>query len=221
MVFVPVNHYDIRECYARIASFDQLEYYAEVFLYLNPDVDRNLLAGIFQWVANRENGKTVRTYGKARVDEMIGKVYHERSTPWCRRMRRVIFNPDKIISAEEKMSVTAQIVGRGISYTETDLIQTIQFMSRNRMITTQDTVSNEMGCSVRTVQRLMNQSHKYTMRVNNERIKRENKIEKVIEWIDLLSSDGNTLKMRYLKEMTSVRDYSIIKEALHRYENQL
>lgn len=217
----PVNHYDIRECYARIASFDQLEYYAEVFLYLNPDVDRNLLAGIFQWVANRENGKTVRTYGKARVDEMIGKVYHERSTPWCRRMRRVIFNPDKIISAEEKMSVTAQIVGRGISYTETDLIQTIQFMSRNRMITTQDTVSNEMGCSVRTVQRLMNQSHKYTMRVNNERIKRENKIEKVIEWIDLLSSDGNPLKMRYLKEMTSVRDYSIIKEALHRYENQL
>lgn len=217
----PVNHYDIRECYARIASFDQLEYYAEVFLYLNPDVDRNLLAGIFQWVANRENGKTVRTYGKARVNEMIGKVYHERSTPWCRRMRRVIFNPDKIISAEEKMSVTAQIVGRGISYTETDLIQTIQFMSRNRMITTQDTVSNEMGCSVRTVQRLMNQSHKHTMRVNNERIKRENKIEKVIEWIDLLSSDGNTLKMRYLKEMTSVRDYSIIKEALHRYENQL
>ena len=217
----PVNHYDIRECYARIASFDQLEYYAEVFLYLNPDIDRNLLAGIFQWVANRENGKTVRTYGKARVGEMIDKVYHERSTPWCRRMRRVIFNPDKIISAEEKMSVTAQIVGRGISYTETDLIQTIQFMSRNRMITTQDTVSNEMGCSVRTVQRLMNQSHKYTMRVNNERIKRENKIEKVIEWIDLLSSDGNPLKMRYLKEMTSVRDYSIIKEALHRYENQL
>jgi len=217
----PVNHYDIRECYARIASFDQLEYYAEVFLYLNPDVDRNLLAGIFQWVANRENGKTVRTYGKARVNDMIGKVYHERSTPWCRRMRRVIFNPDKIISAEDKMSVTAQIVGRGISYTETDLIQTIQFMSRNRMITTQDTVSKEMGCSVRTVQRLMNQSHKYTMRVNNERIKREKKIEKVIEWIDLLSSDGNTLKMRYLKEMTSVRDYSIIKEALHRYENQL
>lgn len=217
----PVNHYDIRECYARIASFDQLEYYAEVFLYLNPDVDRSLLAGIFQWVANRENGKTVRTYGKARVSEMIDKVYHERSTPWCRRMRRVIFNPNKIISAEEKMSVTAQIVGRGISYTETDLIQTIQFMSRNRMITTQDTVSNEMGCSVRTVQRLMNQSHKYTMRVNNERIKRENKIEKVIEWIDLLSSDGNPLKMRYLKEMTSVRDYSIIKEALHRYENQL
>lgn len=217
----PVNHYDIRECYARIASFDQLEYYAEVFLYLNPDVDKNLLAGIFQWVANRENGKTVRTYGKARVNDMIGKVYHERSTPWCRRMRRVIFNPDKIISAEDKMSVTAQIVGRGISYTETDLIQTIQFMSRNRMITTQDTVSKEMGCSVRTVQRLMNQSHKYTMRVNNERIKRENKIEKVIEWIDLLSSDGNTLKMRYLKEMTSVRDYSIIKEALHRYENQL
>ena len=217
----PVNHYDIRECYARIASFDQLEYYSEVFLYLNPDVDGKLLSGIFQWIGNRENGKTVRTYSKARIAEMVDKVYHERSTPWCRRTRRVIFNPDKIISAEDKMSVTAQIVGRGISYKVADLIQIINFMSRNRMITTQETVSKEMGCSVRTVQRLMNQSSRNEMRINNERIKRENKIEKVIEWIDLLSNDGNSLKMRYLKEMTSVRDYSIIKEALHRYENQL
>ena len=217
----PVNHYDIRECYARIASFDQLEYYAEVFLYLNPDVDKDLLIGIFQWIANRENGKTVRTYGKHRVSEMIDKVYHERVTPWCRRMRRVIFNPDIIISAEEKMSITAQIVSKGISYTERDLIQTIQYMERIKMLATQDSIAAQMGCSVRTVQRLMNNETKSICKSNNERIRRENKIEKALEWIDLLSQQGNMVKMRYLKEMTNVRDYSILKEALHRYENQL
>lgn len=217
----PINHYDIRECYARIATFDQLEYYAEVFLYLNPDIDKSLLLGIFQWLGNRENGKTVRTYGKHRISEMIDKVYHERTTPWCRRMRRIIFNPDSIISPEEKMSVTAQVVGRGISYTESDLKETIDFMYRNRQIATQESIAQEMGCSSRTVQRLMTKGLKHTARTNNEIIKRENKIEKVIEWIDVLSSDGNELKMRYLKSLTNIRDYSIIKEAIHRYTNHL
>jgi len=217
----PVNHYDIRECYARIATFDQLEYYAEVFFYLNPDINKSLLLGIFQWLANRENGKTVRTYGKQRVSEMINKVFHERSTPWCRRMRRVIFNPDSIISPEEKMSVTAQIVGRGITYTESDLKQTIDYMYKNRRIATQESIANQMSCSIKTVQRLTTESLRRTSKLNNEKIKRENKIEKVIEWIDLLTSDGNSLKMRSLKDMTKIRDYSILKEAIHRYENQL
>ena len=217
----PVNHYDIRECYARIASFDQLEYYAEVFFYLNPDIDVNLLTGIFQWIGNRENGKTVRTYGKQRISQMIEAVYQKATTPWCRRMRRVIFNPDRYIPAEEKMSVTAQIVGRGIFYTESDLIQTIQYMNKSRMVATQESIASLMGCSTRTVQRLMNNGHKETMRLNNERIKRENKIEKVLEWIDLLTSSGDSIKMRSLKEMTKVRDYGILKEAILRYERQL
>lgn len=217
----PVNHYDIRECYARIATFDQLEYYAEVFFYLNPDIDVNLLTGIFQWIGNRENGKTVRTYGKQRISQMIEGVYQKAATPWCRRMRRVIFNPDKYITAEEKMSITAQIVGRGVFYTESDLIQTIQYMNKSRMIATQESIANLMGCSARTVQRLMNKDHKQILRLNNERIKRENKIEKVLEWIDLLTSSGDSIKMRSLKEMTKVRDYAILKEAILRYERQL
>ena len=217
----PVNHYDIRECYARIASFDQLEYYAEVFFYLNPDIDVNLLTGIFQWIGNRENGKTVRTYGKQRISLMIEGVYQKATTPWCRRMRRVIFNPDRYIPTEEKMSVTAQIVGRGIFYTESDLIQTIQYMNKSRMVATQESIASLMGCSTRTVQRLMKNDHKETVKLNNERIKRENKIEKVLEWIDLLTSSGDSIKMRSLKEITKVRDYAILKEAILRYERQL
>lgn len=217
----PVNHYDIRECYARIATFDQLEYYAEVFFYLNPDIDVNLLTGIFQWIGNRENGKTVRTYGKQRISQMIEGVYQKATTPWCRRMRRVIFNPDRYIPAEEKMSVTAQIVGRGVFYTESDLMQTIQYMNKSRMIATQESIASLMGCSTRTVQRLMKNDYKKIVKLNNERIKRENKIEKVLDWIDLLTSSGDSIKMRSLKEMTKVRDYAILKEAILRYERQL
>lgn len=214
----PVSHYDLRETYARIASFDQLEYYAEVFFHLNPDIDYGLFKGIFTWLANRENGKTVRTYGKARVEEMTHKVYNQRTTPWCRRMRRVIFNPDKIISSEEKMSITAQIIGRGISYTEYDLRQVIEGMYKARMIATLSSIADNMGCSERTVQRLMNHQIKAVLSDNNTRVRRENKIENAIEWIDVLSEEGSSVKMRMLKELSNIRDYSILKEALLRYE---
>ena len=56
---------------------------------------------------------------------------------------------------------------------------------------------------------------------NNITTRRENKISKAIEWIDVLSSEGEGLKMRYLKDLTKIRDYSILKEALSRYENHL
>ena len=94
-------------------------------------------------------------------------------------------------------------------------------MSRSKILSTQESISKEMGCSVKTIQRLMDGDIKEMSRIKNEVIKRENKIEKAIEWIDLLSQEGNVLKMRYLKEITNVRDYSILKEALHRYENFL
>lgn len=217
----PVSHYDIRECYARIASFDQLEYYAEVFFYLNPDIDKSLLLGIFQWLGNRENGKTVRTYGKHRISEMIDKVYQEKKEPWCRRMRRVIFNPNIIIPVEEKMSVTAHMIGKGITYQESDLKQTIEELYRMKVVATVKSISSSMGCSERTIHRLMTPEIKGRMEENNKTVRRENKIEKALEWIDVLSSDGDNVKMRILKDLTKIRDYSILKEALHRYEHEL
>lgn len=216
----PVCHYDIRESYARIGSFDQLEYYAEVFLYLNPDVDKDLLKGIFQWMGHRENGKSVRTYGKFRIYEMIDKVYGERSTPWCRRMRRVVFNPKSIMTPNEKISIASSIVGKTITYTEFDLIQTLDAMSRSRMIATLKSISDNMSCSQRTVSRLMSQRIKQVMNINNRNIRRQNKIEDCIEWIDILSSEGDTIKMRTLKELSNVRDYSILKEAILLYEKK-
>lgn len=216
----PVCHYDIRESYARIASFDQLEYYAEVFLYLNPDVDKDILKGIFQWMGHRENGKSVRTYGRFRIYEMIDKVYSERSTPWCRRMRRVVFNPKSIMTPDEKISIASSIVGKTITYTEFDLIQTLDAMYRSRMIATLKSISDNMSCSERTVSRLMSRRIKEVMNANNKNIRRQNKIEDCIEWIDLLSSEGDTIKMRTLKELSNVRDYSILKEAILLYEKK-
>lgn len=216
----PVNHYDISRSYARIASFDQLEYYAEVFFFLNPDTDKDMLSGIFQWIGNRENGKSIRTYGKRRIFDMIDKVYYEKSTPWCRRPRKVVFNPNKIISSEEKISISSHLTTKGLSYTEFDLIRSISSLYASNRIITHSSLSLDMDCSEKTVQRLITDKIKKTITENNQHIRRESKIADCIEWIDVLSSEGDKIRMRSLKDITKIRDYSIIKEAILRYENQ-
>ena len=48
-------------------------------------------------------------------------------------------------------------------------------------------------------------------------MKREASIAKAIEIIDQLTDNGNKLKMRQLKQLSSIRDYKLLKEAVSRY----
>lgn len=53
----------------------------------------------------------------------------------------------------------------------------------------------------------------------NKEIKEEQEISKAIEAIDILTEGGNKLKMRELKKITSIRDYSILKKAIENYQS--
>lgn len=214
----PVDHFDLHSIDHRIMSFEQLRYYAEILFYLNPDIDFNIFKGYFRWIGNRESGKTIRSYSKARVDQMIDEVYKFRKDPYCRRMRRVVFNPQVIISFEEKMAITAHMIKRGINYTAYDVMAAIDKLSRSQILITQDMIASELVCSRRTISRLMNNKIKSTIEIQNKKIKRERAISNAVEWIDVLSDSGNKVKMQELKSLTNIRDYSIIKEAIQRYE---
>ena len=215
----PIDHFDLHEVQHRVVSFEQLRYYAEVLFYLNPDIDFKLFQGIFRWIGNRDSGKTIRTYSKARIDQMTEEVYMIRKHPYCRRMRRVIFNPEKIMSLEEKLAVTSQVVKRGISYTEFDVRQVIDKLFNRQQVITQDNIAKELMCSRSTISRLMNGMIKEIIEKKNEKTRREIMISKCIEFIDILSDSGSPMKMQELKNMTSIRDYSVIKEAVSRYES--
>jgi len=215
----PIDHFDLHEVQHRVISFDQLRYYAEVLFYLNPDIDFGLFQGIFRHTGSRESGKSIRTYGKARVDQMTEEVYRYAKHPYCRRMRRVIFNPKVIISTEEKIAVSSHVVRKGITYTEFDLRQTVEKLFDRQQVITQDNIAKEMMCSRSTVARLMNDMIRQVIDKKNEITRRESMITKCIEFIDVLSDEGSPMKMQELKSMTSIRDYSVIKEALSRYES--
>jgi hypothetical protein len=57
--------------------------------------------------------------------------------------------------------------------------------------------------------------------VLNLEIKEENEMAKAIEAIDNLIEGGNKLKMRSLKQITSIRNYSLLKRAVNRYHEKI
>lgn len=214
----PVDHFDLTSIQSRVTSFQQLKYYAEVLFYLNPDIDYNIFQGLFRYTGTRESGKCIRTYSKARIDQMTEEVYKIQKHPYCRRTRRIMFNPEKIISHEEKLAISSHIIKRGLTFTKEDIHKAIAQLFDSQRIITQEAIAKELMCSRRTVNRVCDTETNKMIKNFNKEIRREQSISKAIEWIDVLSDSGDGMKMQDLKKITNIRDYSIIKEAMSRYE---
>ena len=218
----PVSFYSLKNIDFKVTSFNQLEHYCSVLFFLNPDIQLDRLTGIFQHIGSRDSGKCIRTYGKARIAMMCESVYRERKVPYCRRMRRVVFNPDCVMSVREKMSLTAELIGRSYKFTSMDVIKATNDLFYRNELSTAKSISQLIGCSEKTVLRIMSdQQIKDIIKENNKQIRKEKKIADVIECLDILSDNGNKVKINALKEITSVREYDLIKEAYFRYESRL
>ena len=217
----PINYFNIEYVTSKISSFEQLRWYAEVFFYLNPDIDLKIFKGLFQALSTTDFGKTVRSYGRVRTGSMIEDVYKKRLTPWCRRKRRIIFNPEKIISASEKKSIAALLSKRGVVFTTKDINSAIEYFKTFNILITSKKISEHINCSLTTVNRLLNKSIKDRIKFYNISIREEVKILKVVECIEMLTSGGDDLKIKSLKQLTSERNYDIIKKAIIRFENHL
>jgi len=210
----PVEHYSLTNISKKIGSFDELTYLAEVFLYLNSDVDFKIYLGYFCWLGTRDSGMCIRTYGKARIEHFLRQIFFTRKKPYCRRHRRVVFNPEKIISTEEKLSVTAQVIRRGCKFTDIDVLLAIETIRDQLVVATSKSIAKYLNCSTSTVSRLINKDIRDKMKQYNDLTREEQKIRILLENIELLTSNGEGLKVRALKELTSIRDYSLIKKAM-------
>ncbi len=217
----PINYYNIKNITARISSFEQLRWYAEVFFYLNPDIDLKIFKGLFQAISSTDFGKTVRSYGRARTGSMIEDVYKEKAIPWCRRKRRLIFNPEIIISPEEKKSISATLCKRGVVFTKRDVLDAIEYFKKFNIIITSQRISRHINCSLPTVNRLLDEKTKDIIKFYNISIREEKKILKVVESIQILTSGGDEIKIKSLKLLTAERNYEIIKKAIARFESCL
>lgn len=212
-----VNYYHLYRSSRKLNSFAELAYVAEKFIYLNPDFDVDKMKSLFFAVSDRESGHIVRTYTPSRVDEMVDRVVGERMTPFCPRLRKVIFNPSKYLSKEDKNSIVAKLIHTKDKPSEDDIDEVIQELWLNKEKITIRRVAKELDTTFYLVRWYFTDDKMEYIRSVNQEIKREAMIARAIEIIDALTDNGNKLKMRKLKQLSSIRDYQLLKEAVNRY----
>lgn len=215
-----VDFYSLYRTKRKINSFSELEYIAEKFIHLNPEFKLSLMTSLFKILSDRDSGHIIRTYTSLRVEAMVTRVYNKKKVPYCKRKRKIIFNPSKMIDRKTKMKIVGSIIGTKKRPTSSEIDQVIEEMWLEKEKITLIKVAKKLHTSRYLVSWYFNEETKSSIKKANLDIKNENLISRAIEAIDFLTDKGDALKMRELKKITSIRNYSLLKKAVFMYQNE-
>jgi hypothetical protein len=213
--------YSLYRTTRKINSFSELEYIAEKFIHLNPDFNVNIAKRLFYKLSERDSGHIIRTYGQDRVENMIDRVFSKRKLPYCGRLRKIIFNPSKMIDKSIKMKIVGSIIGTKERPTSTQIDEVVEELWLNKEKITFSKIAEKLNSSRYLISWYFDSEVKESIKSANKDIKKTNLISRAIETIDILTDNGDKLKMRELKRLTSIRNYSILKEAVICYQKNL
>lgn len=95
----------------KIQSFQEFVYCMEVLIWLNKEIEWEKFLEMGLWVSDRSNGKTIRTYGERRVKEACEYVFSQVKKPYVNNYRRIVFNPTKKVTKEDRMRIVGIMCG--------------------------------------------------------------------------------------------------------------
>ena len=215
------NFYTLYLTTRKINTFSELEYIAEKFIHLNPEFDIDKMKLLFVGLSDRGSGHIIRTYSQDRVENMIDRVFSKRKLPYCARKRKIIFNPSKMIDRKTKMKIVGAVIGRRNRPSTDDIDSVIEELWLDKDKITISKVANKLNKTRHLVRWYLDQDKLDQFKSLNLEIKQENDMAKAIEAIDILTEGGDKLKMRSLKKITSIRNYSLLKKAVIRYQKKI
>ena len=125
-----------------------------------------------------------------------------------------------MIDRKTKMKIVSSIIGTKKRPTESEINHVIEELWLEKEKITLIKVANKLHTSRYLVSWYFDDETKESIKKANQDIKNENLISRAIEAIDLLTDKGNALKMRELKKITSIRNYSLLKKAVFIYQNE-
>jgi hypothetical protein len=215
------NFYTLYRTTRKINTFSELEYIAEKFIHLNPEFDIDKMKLLFVGLSDRGSGHIIRTYSQDRVENMIDRVFSKRKLPYCARKRKIIFNPSKMMDRKTKMKIVGAVIGRRNRPSTDDIDSVIEELWLDKDKITISKVANKLNKTRHLVRWYFDQDKLDQFKSLNLEIKQENDMAKAIEAIDILTEGGDKLKMRSLKKITSIRNYSLLKKAVIRYQKKI
>jgi hypothetical protein len=215
------NFYTLYRTTRKINTFSELEYIAEKFIHLNPDFDLEKMKFLFVGISDRGLGHIIRTYSQNRVEDMVERVFSKRKLPYCARKRKIVFNPSKMMDRNTKMKIVGAVIGRRNRPSVEDINSVIEELWLDKDKITISKVASKLNKTLHLVRWYFDQDKLDQFKSLNIEIKQENDMSKAIEAIDVLTEGGNKIKMRKLKQITSIRNYSILKKAVIRYQKKI
>ena len=144
----------------------------EVLYHLNPDIEWEYFLEAALWVSDRSNGKIIRTYGEARVNEAVSKIWGNPRKPYVNQYRRVVFNPSRRFEKEEKLRIVGKLCG-GMRKrtTQQDLYDVIEeYMAEDAHIAIKD-LAESMGVTRQTISNHLTVDLKDIIKDHNESLK--------------------------------------------------
>lgn len=152
---------------------------------------------------------------------MVDQVFGKKTEPYCPRLRKIIFNPSKMIDKKEKLRIVGSIIGSKEKPKKEDIDAVIEELWVNQEKITISKVAKKLNTTRYLTSWYFDEQTKSSIKNANREIRETNLISRAVEAIDILTDKGNKLKMRELKKITSIRNYKLLKEAVIHYQNGL
>ena len=150
------EHYALFKSKAKITTYKSLKWHLLVLWYLNPQLDQDDFDNVAKQIVTKENGFVTFKVS----DQLLKSIIYEVSmcdleSPPVNKARKIIFNWNCGLSAEEKLSIVGQMVGRSKKINSDDVYSVmLQLHDDNKKITI-GSISAALNVSTRTVHRNM------------------------------------------------------------------
>lgn len=219
----PVSYHHLYRTSRKINSFIELEYVAEVLIFLNPTLDFYTYVELMNGLADRGNGHTIRTYSEKRVFNMCDYVYTKKrfKEPYVRRYRKIVFNPFRKIPLEEKLAIVGAVLGREGAVTPEIIYNSLEELMMNDIEINQQSLAEHLKCSRATINRNITKPIIEIMKDHNKRIKEDNNVEAIICCLNEITNFGeNSTNISSLKRLVNINNYSLLKSVLEDYTTQ-
>ncbi len=207
-----VEFYSLYRTTRKINSIQEVEYVAEKLRWLNPNIEYSAFVRHMKQMTDRSNGHVIRTYSERKIEVICEEIWDKTLTkPYCRRKRKVIFNPSKMLELQEKRKIVQQLIHPKISFDSADVWRACNQIQGK---ITMKKIGEVLGCSAPTVRRSFDDAMLLNVKLRNREIKRESELLKCKHAVAEIKDAGLPVTMRELKSRVSVRDYDVLKRAV-------
>lgn len=187
-------------------------------LHLNPEIDEVLYYSFVKFITKAENGVVANDWNEGNAQTIATEVwdrFHAGETYPPIKIKKVLFA--KGMTTSERARVIGTLFSKGKKYSEDSFDQAVELLMEFDELITHNEIADNIGCSLSTVNRSLSKEAKDKIKKHNDSVRRNAKYDEVSRKVqEIINTSSNpSVTVRKLKELTSIRDYSIIKEVLN------